>query len=387
MSDPFRLSVEAGPHDRDYCPTEVLLPIAARDCPGIVLKETRSGKELPCQWRPARKGIVLSWLVHGLKAGSKAALLAKVASVKPRKTQVQVWNDVDAGRVKVDIGGAHFTSYHYSPQWVRPFLHPLNGPHGVSLTRHWPIKKGVKGEHRDHPHHKSVWVAYGECGNVDNWSEEPGHGAQRHDAFLALEEGPVMGRIRARNMWCKPNGKKQFEEIREMRFYALPEGLRLFDIDVTFRMTEGAVTFRDTKEGGLLSVRVASTMDVRHGGRIENAYGGIDEGETWGKPSPWCDYSGDVEGHRVGLAVFDHASNPRYPTQWHVRDYGLMTANCFAWRHYCPEAKRRGDMIFKKGQQTTWRYRVYCHKGDARRGRVAQHFLSYVAPPAVRVAD
>ena len=153
-----------------------------------------------------------------------------------------------------------------------------------------------------------------------------------------------------------------------------------------FRMTESPVVFRDTKEGGLVSVRVASSMDVRNGGRIENAYGGINEHETWGQPAPWCDYSGPVGVETAGIAVFDHKDNPRYPTGWHVRDYGLMTANCFAWKYYRPDAKVKGDMAFKKGQKTSWRYRLYIHKGNARQGKVAQRFHDFIAPPRVTVA-
>ena len=74
---------------------------------------------------------------------------------------------------------------------------------------------------------------------------------------------------------------------------------RLFDIAVTFRMTEGPITFYDTKEGGLVSVRVASSMDVPRTGRIENGYGGINEAETWGKNAPWCDYSGLADGEHT----------------------------------------------------------------------------------------
>ena len=107
--------------------------------------------------------------------------------------------------------------------------------------------------------------------------------------------------------------------------------------------------FRDTKEGGLVSVRVASSMDVRNGGAIRNGYGGTNEEETWGKHAPWCDYSGMVDGKHVGVAIMDHETNPRYPTQWHVRDYGLMTANCFAWKHYCPEARRKGGYDVQEG--------------------------------------
>ncbi|MBI4559591.1 MAG: PmoA family protein [Candidatus Hydrogenedentes bacterium] len=312
-------------------------------------------------------------------------LEARVIPEQAIKPKVRLCNDDLRHRIEVRIGRSFFTAYNYGSEWVRPFLYPVIGPLGTQITRNWPMVDGIEGEHKDHPHHKSIWVAYGECNKVDNWSEEAGHGWQRHRKLSEVVSGPVFGRITAINDWCTPKGRKQFEETRQLTFYALPGNRRLFDLQVTFRMTEGRIVFTDTKEGGLVSVRVASSMDVRNGGKIENGYGGINEGEAWGKSAPWCDYSGPVDGKYVGLAILDHESNPRYPTGWHVRDYGLMTANCFAWRYYRPEAKLRGDMIFGKGSATTWRYRLYLHPGDAQRGRVAARFVDFVAPPKVEV--
>lgn len=349
----------------------------------MLLQDAVSKKSIPCQVAKAADGIELAFLADGLKAGSSRKLIAVAAEKTPAKHAVTIDDVTGDGKVNVDIHGSLFTSYHYGHKWVRPFLYPVIGPSGVCVTRNWPVVQGVKGEHKDHVHHKSIWVAYGDCNNVDNWCEDPGHGWQRHRAFRSLVSGDAFGQIVSKIDWCSNNEKKQFEETRTMRFYALRGGIRLFDVDVAFRMTEGQVKFGDTKEGGLLSVRVASSMDVRNGGKIQNGYGGINENETWGKKAPWCDYSGMVNGKKVGIAVFDHPDNPRYPTQWHVRDYGLMTANCFAWSHYRPEARVKGDMTFKKGSTTVWRYRIYVHKGDAVAGNVSDRFLDYVAPPRV----
>ena len=353
----------------------------------IVLKDLASKKTVPCQAAATGSGTELTWLVSGLKAGESRKYEAKAVEAKSAPTPAVLVDDQPAeGRVDVHVRKKLFTSYHYGDNWVRPFLYPIVGPGDTLVTRGWPIVPGIKGEKEDHPHHKSIWVAYGECDKVDNWSEDPGHGFQRHQRFLNRVSGDVYGRITARNAWMTNKEKRQFTETRDMWFYALPGGEQLFDFSVTFHMTEKAVTFRDTKEGGILSVRVTGSMDVTDGGRIENAYGGINEGETWGKSAPWCDYSGEVNGRHVGIAVMDHETNPRYPTGWHVRDYGLMTANPFAWSYYRPEAKRKGDMTFKKGSKTTWRYRVLVHKGEAGKGHVAARFIDYIAPPAVEVA-
>ena len=48
--------------------------------------------------------------------------------------------------------------------------------------------------------------------------------------------------------------------------------------------------FGDTREGGILSLRVNPLITVEEGELIENAYGVVNEGETGGKQAPWCDY-------------------------------------------------------------------------------------------------
>ena len=380
-----KVAVDAGAHNRSGCPVSVWLPWDYREFKGALLTDETTRRELPGQLRRSGKGVTLSWISPTLKAGERRRFTVVPLPQPADAPGVTVVNDAEAFRADVWIKGVLFTTYHYSKQWVRPFLHPVIGPRGARVTRNWPIEIDAPGETRDHPHHKSLWVAHGACNNVDHWSEEGKHGWQRHRSFTRETSGPVFGQLTANIDWCTHAGRKQFEEVRDMCFYALPGGDRLFDVSVMFRMTEGKVTFYDTKEGGLLSIRVATSMDVTNGGCIENAYGGINETETWGKPSPWCDYSGVVDGHDVGVAVFDYETNPRYPTQWHVRDYGLMAANCFAWNDYRPEAKVKGDMVFEKGAKRAWRYRVLVHKGNAARGKVRERFLDFVAPPTVTV--
>ena len=275
------------------------------------------------------------------------------------------------------------TAYHYGSQWVRPFWHPLAGPSDREMTRSWPINPDAENESTDQPHQKSLWVGYGECGKVDNWTELEGHGYQRHIAFSHLSSGPVFGRMTARTAWCTAEERVQFEDVRDMRVYAIRGTDRLVDVSVTLRMNRKDVTFRDTKEGGLLSVRMATPLEGRHGGKIENAYGATGQAEAWGQRAPWCDYSGEIDGVRAGIAVMDHPNNPRYPTHWHVRDYGLMAANCFGWRFFQPDRRERGDMRFKKGAVKTWRYRLWIHRGDARRGRVRDKFCDFAMPPRV----
>ena len=55
-----------------------------------------------------------------------------------------------------------------------------------------------------------------------------------------------------------------------------------------------------------------------------NAEGATGEKNDWGKRSNWMDYYGEVDGEKVGVAILDNPDNPRHPTYWHARAYGLF---------------------------------------------------------------
>jgi hypothetical protein len=292
---------------------------------------------------------------------------------------------LEGDRLELRLGDELFGFYHFAPDLARPFIYPVLGPGGVAVTRHFPMRPDVAGESRDHPHHRSLWTAYGEVNDVDNWSEEKGHGSVRHLEFDSVTSGPVCGGFVARNRWVDPQERPQVEERRAVTLYHAGPERRLLDYEVTFTAGDADVQFGDTKEGGLLSFRVATPMDGEGGGRIENGGGGRGEKECWGRPSPWCDYSGTVEGAHLGIAVMDHPDNLRHPVYWHVRDYGLMTTNPFGTSTFENDPGKRGEYTLRAGDRLHFRYRVLIHRGDAREGRVAETWDAFARPAAVRV--
>lgn len=374
------LTVAAGEHDRENCPVWIKIDPAQLPPAGVVLKDG-AGRVLPCQrleGEPGRLCFILPKLGR-----RESATFTLTAGQAPASKGVELV-DRPGEKVDVTIGGDFFTSYLYSAKWVRPFLLPVAGPYGDPITRQFPVAD-IPGERRDHKHHKSFWVAWGRVNEVDHWSEEPGHGRQVHRAFTRIESGPVFGRIVARNDWMTPDGVKQLEEERVLTFYNVPEAGRVVDLSVTFHATEGPVEFGDTKEGGIASIRVASSMDADKAGTIVNAYGGTNEAETWGKRAHWCDYVGPVNGKTVGIAIFDTPGNFRYPTYWHVRNYGLMTANPFGLSHFLKDRSKDGSHRIARDSAFPFNYRLYFHAGDTREADVAGKFHDHVAPPAVEV--
>jgi hypothetical protein len=375
----LEITVHAGPHDRVNCPVRASLPLSSAR--GLGLREVETGCIVPCQVQGQAGRSLVAWILDALEARHTRAY--ELVHVEEAPAEIVRLTD-DGRQVEVLIGGERFTSYHYDPSYARPFLYPVIGPYGLGITRSYPMEE-VPGEKHDHPHHRSLYTAFGDVNGADDWSETEGHGRIVHRSFVVQEGGPVYGRTVAQADWVGAGGESVVGETREMVFYATPPWSRLVDYVVTFHAGGEPVTFGDTKEGGILSVRVATSMDVSSelGGQITNAYGGVNEKETWGRRAPWCDYSGPVAGRLVGIALMDHPDNLRYPTQWHVRNYGLMTANCFGWSFYKGDDSVDGSYTMPPHSDLTFRYRVYIHAGRAE--QVASQFLSFVFPPAVAV--
>ncbi len=382
----LKLTVKAGPHGRVYCPVSVVV-----DAPAGTdsVQLTAGDGEIPCQTRRVDGGLLVSWIVGDMAEGGSAEYALTFGGDGGGEGV-----DLDQGAedVEVRIGGEHFTTYTFGGDIVRPRLHPLIGPHGDPVTR--PL--ATKGDGKDHPHHRSVWISHGCVNGWNNWGEGDGHAWTRHREFETLESGPVYGRIVAIGDWagddyyCGEHGSNQLvEERAEWTFYNTPSDIRIFDLTVTLTAPKIDVLFGDTKEGGLASLRVAESMEVRagEGGMIENGYGGTNEDETWGKRAPWCHYSGPVNGKRVGIAIMDHPESFRYPTWWHVRNYGLMTANPFGWSHFYGDESRRGNYVLEAHQSLTGRYRYYIHAGSAREGKVGEAYHDFAHPPLVEVSD
>ena len=280
-----------------------------------------------------------------------------------------------ADRLRININGKPFTEYWFKDV-PRPYYYPLINPGGLSMTRNWPLKD-TPGEEHDHPHHRSLWFGHGDINGIDFWAEKAGCGKTVHRSFEKIESGKNAGVIKSSNDWVGPDGKVVFTDERTFRVYR--DG-STFDFEITIHASNGDIIFGDTKEG-TMAVRVAESMKLKgHPGvaHIVESTGVRDEA-TWGKKAEWCDYYGPIEGKTVGIAIFDHPNNPRHPTWWHVRDYGLFAANPFGQHDFENlKDKTAGNLKVPAGQSITFRYRFYLHGGDEIQGKVALHYRDYV---------
>jgi hypothetical protein len=316
----------------------------------------------------------IGFVLLGIVCAARSADSIPSASAK---SGVQITRLAD--RLRVEINGQLFTEYFYKDV-PRPYCYPLMGPGEVAMTRNWPMKD-IPGEAQDHPHHRSLWFAHGAINGHDFWSEEKAFGKTVHEDFLGVKSGKKEGVIRERNKWVAADGTVVCTDERTLRFYNPGRASeRLMDFEITLKASNGELTFGDTKEG-TMAVRLAETMRLKGKvgkGHIVNS-GGVRDGQTWGKRAEWCDYYGPVEGRTVGIAIFDHPKNPRHPTWWHVRDYGLFAANPFGQHDFERLLdKTAGNLVVPAGKSVTFRYRFYLHEGDDQQAKVAERYQQYV---------
>jgi len=282
-------------------------------------------------------------------------------------------------RVTVELNGKLFTEYRFKePQ--RPFFYPVIGPTGAPVSRSWPVAEPGPEEardRRDHPHHKSLWFTHGDVNGVDFWAD--GKGKVVHDKFLEVTSGPQAGIIKAQNSYIAPDGKIVCTDTRTHRFQSTSDGT-IMDWEITIHASHGEVVLGDTKEGSM-AIRLASTMRLEGEvgqGHIVNSEG-VRDGDTWAKRAACCDYYGPVNGDVVGGAIFDHPGNPRHPTWWHVRDYGLFAANPFGIHDFERKPAGTGNLVVPAGESVTFKWRFYFHKGNEVEGKVAERYQEYAS--------
>lgn len=272
--------------------------------------------------------------------------------------------------VTIKAGGELFTEY-LTRSGAKPALWPLVGPTGKRVTRSYPLER-VGEPDQDHPHQRSFWFTHGSVNGIDFWAEGRGHGTIEHREFRKVSSGQ-RAVVSTSNDWLGPDGKKICDDVRTLTFQ-VGEASRSVDFDIELRASAGPLTLGDTKEGAF-GVRVASTMRQSAGrGKIVNSQGQRD-GVAWGKRAAWVDYQGPVDGQVVGIAILNHPDSFRFPTWWHVRDYGLFAANPFGLKAF--GEGQDGTHVVPAGESLRLRYRVLLHRGDEKQGRVAEAFAEY----------
>ena len=95
----------------------------------------------------------------------------------------------------------------------------------------------------------------------------------------------------------------------------------------------------------------------------------------WGKRADWHDYSGTVDG-KTGRHRLVRSSEERAPGR--LAHAGVWTDGGESVRPGLVSRTPRGELAkLAKGEHLKLRYGLLLHKGDAKDGKVAEHYAAF----------
>ena len=317
---------------------------------------------------------------------SAAALMTAFLDASPHPAdRISVTVNEQGRRVDISVEGQPFTSYIWPTKLAKPVLYPLRTAKGTAITRGYPLEPRP-GERADHPHHAGMWLNYESVNGIDFWN---------NSQAIKLQDAPKMGTIQQRSIVLAKGGTDEGELeveadwltydkkvlLKEQTRYVFRGGDNFRSVDRITRLQaqDEKVVFADAKDGmlGLRVVRAleapsdkaevftdasgrATTVAKRDNTDVNGAYLTSEgkKGEAaWGTRGRWCNLSGKVGEEPVTISIFDHPSNPGFPTYWHARGYGLFAANPLGEKIFS-NGKEELNLTLAPRQSVTFRYRV-----------------------------
>jgi Methane oxygenase PmoA len=288
-------------------------------------------------------------------------------------------------RVDISVDGEPFTSYIWPTKLAKPVLYPLRTAKGTIVTRGYPLE-ARPGERVDHPHHAGMWLNYENVNGIDFWNNSeaikpqdgPKMGTVQQRAILSAKGGSEQGELEVEADWLTYDKKVLLKEHTRYVFRGGPD-FRSVDRITTLQAQGEKVVFADAKDG-MLGLRVVRALEMPSDkpevfadasgrtttvAKLDNT--GVDgvyltsegkKGEAaWGTRGRWCNLSGKVGEEPVTISIFDHPSNPGFPTYWHARGYGLFAANPLGEKIFS-NGKEELNLTLAPRQSVTFRYRV-----------------------------
>lgn len=303
---------------------------------------------------------------------------------------VTIVKEKNENKINIFIGQKPFASFFYPDTLEKPVLCPIYAANGTMITRGFPLHP-LAGEPTDHPHHVGLWLNYENVNGLDFWNnsfampEEKKYlyGWIRTDTIIKTENG-TKGVLSYHANWTNQKKNILLEETTRFEFSGTSHQ-RIID-RITVLKADSDILFKDAKDG-MLGLRVAhelqipSTVDQKFTDdkgnvtivkksedKIANGNYLTSEGKkgdsAWSTRGVWCKMYGKMGSDSVSVAIFDHPTNPNYPTFWHARGYGLFAANPLGEKIFT-NGKSEKNLHLKKGESVRFFYRIVIDEGKS----------------------
>jgi len=306
-------------------------------------------------------------------------------------------------KVDVMIGGKLFTSYVYGSEMTKPVLVPVCTPSGIEVNRRHPLTE-IEGASADHSHHVGIFFAVDKVNGTNFWRNTSPPPQIKHIEITDLTSGTGRGKLSTIMHWIDNDGRVVLEEKRSMIFLAAEQQNEYavdFSMDLTAQDTK--VVFDDIEEG-MFAIRVSDYLrqgrdqlnlqsvqplpkESIAGTGFYFSSNGDETAETiWGKRARWVALQGIRKRKVVGVAILNHPASINYPTYWHVRDYGLFSANPLGqgdFQRQQPPKYRKNKVIplqltLEPGERAHFRFLVIIYDGMRTKEQIEERFRDFI---------
>ncbi|MBI4601836.1 MAG: PmoA family protein [Planctomycetes bacterium] len=259
---------------------------------------------------------------------------------------------------------------------LKPYFHPVALPGGPELTWLSPP---------DHPWHRGLWFAWKELNGVNYWEEDGPTGlSQGLTELLDAKVEPAADFSARIELALSYHPRELPAVLTEKRTLAVsapgPDGGYRIDWSSVFTAGAEDVSLKGGTAGGGyagLSVRAArATRDWRlldSEGRRDEPSGGLAK-STHGQRARWMALSltGADTGKAASIAVLDHPSNLRFPSQWHnVLDAAIP------FGYFSPAPLWSEPYTLPAGKDLVLEYRILVRPGRLEREDVEREWKAF----------
>jgi hypothetical protein len=274
------------------------------------------------------------------------------------------------------------------PSFLRgDYIHPLYGPDGETLTDDYP---------KDHEHHRGVWWTW----PVTRWKNEVRDiwwvkGVwSRPVAVRRSIAGNVLCEMDVENVWKWSDTDPIVREEVLLRAFAAGAAGRFVDIEVRLTGLADGVAIGGRPRGGYggFALRAAPATEQKIRRHTDPApaipalaisaanpagAGGEAAAGSAGRRA-WIDYAARFPGGKgpVGIAIFEHPTNPQYPNQ--LLEYPSI--NCVM-----PGFPGDREVPIPKGRTLALKHRLWIRSGPADDRSLGDVWTTYAAPPKTSV--
>ncbi len=325
-------------------------------------------------------------------------LLAAKAGAAPSTVELVKGDN----RIDVVIAGKPFTSYVYGDDMTKPVLVPVRTPSGIEVNRRHPLVK-TQGASSDHEHHVGIFFAVDQVNGVNYWKNTGVPPQIRHVEITQMAGDDGRATLATLAHWIDDKRQVVLEERRTMTFLAGGhENEYAIDFSIDLTAKNDKVIFEDIEEG-MFAIRVSdylretdASVALKEGqplpteslagtGRYFSSNGDETAKNIWGKRARWVALQGVREGKVVGVAILNHPASINYPTYWHVRNYGLFSANPLGQADFQkgqPKQYRKNKIIplrltLERGETAHFRFLVIVYEGIRTQQQMDERFREF----------